>query len=85
MHSLRFTQKNSFKTLLIHSTFAFAFPLDVSDDGDDDDGKAVTINQFCYLKLRDVTMDSGRWNSSMGRLRVIGSLSEKIRVSGLNA
>jgi len=67
-------------------TLAFTFPRDVSDnDNDDDDDKAVTINQFCHLKWKDITFDCGRWNSSIGRLKVIGSLSEKIWVSGLNA
>ena len=85
MQSLRFTQKNSFKTSVdAFYTLTFTFPRDVSDDNDDDD-KGVTINHFSNLKLKDVTMDCGRWKSSIDRLKVIGSVSEKFRVSGLNA
>jgi len=87
MQSLRFTQKKIFKTSVDTSTFytLATFPRDVSDDDDDDDDdKAVTANQFCNLKWKDVTMECGRWNSNIGRLKVIGSVSEKIRVSGLN-
>jgi hypothetical protein len=80
MQSLRFTQKNSFKTSVDTSKFyklAFTFPRDVGDDyngddddDDDDDGggggddgdKAVTINQFCNLKWKYLTMDCGRWD-----------------------
>jgi hypothetical protein len=61
----------------------FVFPHDINDDDADD--KAFTINQFCNLKWKDVTMDCGRWNSIIGSAQVIGSVSEKLRVSGLNS
>jgi hypothetical protein len=98
MERLRNTQKNSFK--YTYDTFymiAFKFPRDVDDDdgdgdvdsddddSDDDDDKAVTSNKLSNLKWKDFTMDSGRWNSSKGTLKVIGSVPEKLRVRGLNA
>jgi len=39
---------------------------------------------LCNLKRKDVTTDCGRWNSNIGRLKVIGFVSGKLRVSGLN-
>jgi hypothetical protein len=39
------------------------------DEDNDDDDKAVTSNQCCNLKRKDVTMDCGRWNPSLGRLK----------------
>jgi len=65
MESFRSTQKNSFKkTSDTFYMIAFKFPRDV--DGDDDDGKSVTSNKPSNRKWKNVTMDSGWWNSGTG-------------------
>jgi hypothetical protein len=66
MESFRSTQKNSFKkTGDMFYMIAFKFPRDVDDDDDDDD-KSVTSNKPSNLKWKNVTIDSGWWNSSTG-------------------